>query len=145
LITIATFQDEAEASESPSHTGEVKTATLMTPQTIGAKGLLALVSPSTTGEKRAVALVSPHNEAAALVSSHEEFPPDKNGEEADIGSGTGESTPPSRPSSTPLRYFLPFQGLAKNGVHNRQQLSIILNYNKHILHTKSFRVKKKHK
>ena len=74
---------------------------------------VALVSRPHVGQAEPVALVSrpPGGEdeeaAVALVSRHsmaEEFPPDKNAEEADlVGGAGGDITPPSRPSSTPLR------------------------------------------
>ncbi len=81
--------------------GEKEPVTGLMPLTPVEKGeMAALVSPPQVGTAEPVALVSPRG------SIIEEFPPDKNAEEADLMvGGAGDATPPSRPSSTPLRYI----------------------------------------
>jgi len=90
-----------EAAALPSHLsgGEVIPGLELMPDRPAEQGdvVVALVSPAHVAEREAVALVSPRH------SIVEEFPPDKNAEEADLVGGAGDTTPPSRPSSTPLR------------------------------------------
>jgi hypothetical protein len=113
-INFFIFQYEMKALVSPSEAGKPQAVALVSHLTDGEKepvtGLMpltpvekgemaALVSPPQVGTAEPVALVSPRG------SIIEEFPPDKNAEEADLVGGAGDATPPSRPSSTPLRYI----------------------------------------
>ncbi len=98
---------------SPSESGKPQAVALLSRRTDGEKEPVPELTPLTPVEKgEMAALVSPPHlgtaEPVALVSPRgsiiEEFPPDKNAEEADLVGGAGDVTPPSRPSSTPLRY-----------------------------------------
>ncbi len=108
------FQYEMRALVSPSEAGKPQAVALVSHLTDGEKEPVPELTPLTPVEKgEMAALVSPPHlgaaEPVALVSPRgsiiEEFPPDKNAEEADLVGGAGDATPPSRPSSTPLRYI----------------------------------------